>query len=433
MPVSIPTLIYITDEFPLGMHDFAYDELPFLQKKDWRIIIMPTNRPLIAANPVSVDATVDASLLSRDRCARFVDRFSFSAWTLLTRELVGKDKACDPVLYRNLSGATAHAAHAYSVLRRVLQEQVPPRSPVVIYSYWFLDMISGIALLRKEFPQIKIVTRAHGGDLYPERKPGGYMPFRRQRLQAVDAVFPCSKNGADLLRREGLSPEKIRVSYLGVPGIEGCSPPSSEGCLSLVSNCRITPVKRMPLLVDSLCALADARPLLRIEWNHLGGGDFFAEFAQYVKQKAASRPNMRYTLHGTQTVETCRSFMDEHPVDGFINVSESEGIPVSMMEALAVGVPIIGTNVGGVSEIVTPETGILLDKEFGPIDFIKAADRLFEWKNAEKRGAIKDFFTATFEQDSNYVRFVNELLWPQIAASADFLRQTAGICDVGRT
>ena len=43
-------------------------------------------------------------------------------------------------------------------------------------------------------------------------------------------------------------------------------------------------------------------------------------------------------------------------IDLFINTSSSEGVPVSIMEALSVGIPIIATDVGGTKEIVTKTT-----------------------------------------------------------------------------
>lgn len=46
--------------------------------------------------------------------------------------------------------------------------------------------------------------------------------------------------------------------------------------------------------------------------------------------------------------------------DAFVLPSFAEGIPVSFMEAMAAGVPVIATNVGGVSELITHgETGLI--------------------------------------------------------------------------
>ena len=38
--------------------------------------------------------------------------------------------------------------------------------------------------------------------------------------------------------------------------------------------------------------------------------------------------------------------------DYFITLSESEGLPVSIMEAISCGIPVIATAVGGITEIV---------------------------------------------------------------------------------
>lgn len=53
----------------------------------------------------------------------------------------------------------------------------------------------------------------------------------------------------------------------------------------------------------------------------------------------------------------------------FVNVSTTEGIPVSIMEALSFGVPVIATKVGGVPEIIEDgENGFLLAAEISAAD-----------------------------------------------------------------
>ena len=52
-------------------------------------------------------------------------------------------------------------------------------------------------------------------------------------------------------------------------------------------------------------------------------------------------------------------------VDVFVNVSENEGLPISIMEATSFGMPVIATDVGGTSEIVkNGENGFLIEKDF---------------------------------------------------------------------
>ena len=45
--------------------------------------------------------------------------------------------------------------------------------------------------------------------------------------------------------------------------------------------------------------------------------------------------------------------------DSFITTSSTEGLPVSIQEAMAAGIPIIGTNVGGIPEMIDGN-GVLL-------------------------------------------------------------------------
>lgn len=47
-------------------------------------------------------------------------------------------------------------------------------------------------------------------------------------------------------------------------------------------------------------------------------------------------------------------------------LSTTEGLPIAITEAMSYGIPVITTDVGGNSEIVTPETGILLPSDFNP-------------------------------------------------------------------
>ena len=46
--------------------------------------------------------------------------------------------------------------------------------------------------------------------------------------------------------------------------------------------------------------------------------------------------------------------------DGFVLASNNEGLPVAVMEALALGLPVVGTEVGGMPEAVDDTNGVLV-------------------------------------------------------------------------
>ena len=72
--------------------------------------------------------------------------------------------------------------------------------------------------------------------------------------------------------------------------------------------------------------------------------------------------------HGLNTYVTFAGFADQQTIrnalinsDLFVLPSFAEGVPVSLMESMAVGVPVISTYVGGIVELITPEhSGVLV-------------------------------------------------------------------------
>lgn len=71
-------------------------------------------------------------------------------------------------------------------------------------------------------------------------------------------------------------------------------------------------------------------------------------------------------------------FYASHCITALVNVSETEGIPVSIMEAGSYGIPAIATDVGGTHEIVHDGlNGLLLKKDFSDEELLNAINIVF--------------------------------------------------------
>jgi glycosyltransferase involved in cell wall biosynthesis len=70
--------------------------------------------------------------------------------------------------------------------------------------------------------------------------------------------------------------------------------------------------------------------------------------------------NILYNFLGFLPTNEVYLYYKNKPIDVFLNVSASEGLPVSIMEAQSCGIPVIATAVGGTPEIVNEKVGILL-------------------------------------------------------------------------
>ena len=64
------------------------------------------------------------------------------------------------------------------------------------YSFWYSVGTMALALEKEKHPEMKIVTRAHGYDLYNERQPCGQL-FKRYMDTKIDLIGFISRTGRD--------------------------------------------------------------------------------------------------------------------------------------------------------------------------------------------------------------------------------------------
>ena len=88
---------------------------------------------------------------------------------------------------------------------------------------------------------------------------------------------------------------------------------------------------------------------INIKWTHFGDGIMMNQ----IKEMSRELPeNIKIDFRGNVKNSDLLEVYKNNQFDLFLNVSLSEGIPVSIMEALSFGIPCIATDVGGTKEMV---------------------------------------------------------------------------------
>jgi glycosyltransferase involved in cell wall biosynthesis len=100
-------------------------------------------------------------------------------------------------------------------------------------------------------------------------------------------------------------------------------------------------------------------------------------------------------------------------IDVYINTSVHEGIPMSILEAMANGVPVIAPRVGGIAEIIDDEIEGFLITTRNPEDFAERCLRLKDPELRRRMGAaarkkIERHFSAE-KMASDYLKLYYEL------------------------
>lgn len=309
-------------------------------------------------------------------------------------------------LFIFLSRAHVEAREIRSILRGLRHSD---NDSTVIYSYRSAYQPYLAQLIERSFHGgVVHVARGHRADLYEEHSPRGYLPMRESTLRSLRVFVAIAQDGKKYLEETvpALS-GRTTVSFLGTFD-HGFGPIPREGKPLQVLTCsNVVPIKRLDRVVEALANLSD----LEVHWTHYGDGPELPKLKAAVKERLGPLTTVSF-MGAVGNAELLRSF-EQKPFDVIVNVSASEGIPVSIMEAFSFGVPAIATDVGGVREIVDHNiNGILLPSPYKPEDLTAALRRLSGLSPEARRAlrvAAREKWEANFDANTNYSQFANLL------------------------
>ncbi len=410
-------LFMITKNFPYGSGEsFIESEIQVAAKKFEEIIIL-----VYRANLKEKERTVPKNVkviplcdLSKYKKICFYIKLIPSLFSKELREELKKHKT----MFEKRRSLSFHLETLLKEHQAVLKiRDVFQQEEFIIYSYWFSDTAYLAYRLLKQFDLLgkKIfVSRAHGYDLYRERNNGEEFPFRMQIFENISKVYPCSEQGEKYLQKE--YPQfysKIEKNYLGVmiiPNADKKKKKKDEFHIVTCSN--IIPLKRVIRLAEALKIIQEENPerTKQIQWTCFGSGSSEEELKEFCRKYLSS---IKVQFRGNVKNEEVLRFYETTNVDVFINLSTTEGLPVSIMEAMAQKIPAIATAVGGTPEIViNGKNGVLLSSEFSNEQLVNAIKKIYflDVKNKEKMDEnAYETSRKNFDAEKNYNDFYKKI------------------------
>ena len=301
----------------------------------------------------------------------------------------------------------SEAHHDARVIDKALKKE--DKTDLLIYAYRFEYQPYVALLLKKKWgSKHKIVCRAHGYDLYEERSFDNYIPMRSVILNEVDYVFPCSKCGVEYIKSKyPVGKACVDVRYLGTVDHGEKEFSSNKEIFSIVSCSNVIKVKRIDKIIDALSLIKD----IPIEWTHYGGGALLDGIRKYAGYKLNSNVNVSFAGNIANTALFSEYASRDFYV--FLNASTSEGLPVSIMEAMSFGIPCIATDAGGTGEIVNNNHGLLISKDATAGEIAEAIRAIYSMNEAQYRVLrhnSRKFWKDHFDADKNYYDFIEELI-----------------------
>jgi glycosyltransferase involved in cell wall biosynthesis len=206
----------------------------------------------------------------------------------------------------------------------------------------------------------------HHGYTWPDRRARTYNRLDRWSLRAANCVLTVSEPFRRELVRRGVAAERIEVVHNAVDPQWGQRDKSLEASAALRARLGIGPEKRVVLIVGRLSSEKDHATLLEA-MRRVQGTAPDAHLA--IVGDGPERPRIEAAVRAlglAGSVTLAGQVPSAEPFYGIADLcvlsSLSEGSPNALLEAMAAGVPVVATAVGGIPEMVTHGESALLVK-----------------------------------------------------------------------
>jgi glycosyltransferase involved in cell wall biosynthesis len=296
----------------------------------------------------------------------FVERRSLSRFNRLSLavnhfQTVARDEDDVPTIRMNGWSILAQTVPGSLLWSRLMRRLVESYAAV----YGVPDLIHGhaalwgghAAMLAARALQRPFVVTEHSSsvltaDLSPRKRR--YVADVYRAASAVIAVSASLKKSVDAVAGAQVAevvPNTVDSDYFTPP------PSRRKGtAFTLLAVCDLVSYKRVDLLIRAFARLNVRRPKTRLVIAGVG--------KEEPRLRALARALVPPSaIQFTGALPRCQVRQRMREADALALCSDFETFGVVLIEAMAMGIPVISTRCGGPDDIVTPDTGILVDRD----------------------------------------------------------------------
>jgi glycosyltransferase involved in cell wall biosynthesis len=300
---------------------------------------------------------------------------------------------------------------SYLAERRALRSILNAVGPAIVHTHGYRsDLVGGLAARAVSRPVLSTVHGFTGGGI----KNQFYERLQRWALRRADGVIAVSDPLAATLRQTGVEPERLHVirnarslprgGFLSPDAArgrlwalcevgDGAQPEGPRGDFHIGWVGRMSPEKGPDVLVEALAHMEGG-------WQatFVGSGPLAGDLRARCRDL-----ELRDRIGWAGPVpEAARHFKG---FDVLVLSSRSEGTPIVLLEAMAAGVPLVVTRVGGIPDVVTEREALIVDPE-DPRGLADAIARVRDHPEAAKERV--DRAKLKFETDASTKRWARE-------------------------
>lgn len=230
------------------------------------------------------------------------------------------------------------------------------------------------AVLKRLGLQNKLVVTFHGHDIRMAIRHG--REIYGELWDEADCLIAISKYNQEHLSRFASNPGKIVYHPVGIDLRRFCyrpaTPPRNRPA-RLISVARLVEEKGLVYGLDAVRRVLQKRPGTRLRYDIIGEGRLRETLAREIRERGLEGTvSLLGSRDQTAVIEALRTS------DILLAPSLAEALPLSLMEAHAIGLPVVATRVGSVDQIVLHERSGLLAPPADGVAFGAQLERLLD-------------------------------------------------------
>lgn len=250
-------------------------------------------------------------------------------------------------IFRCLNDKSAHAFYD-KIKNLCLLEKFIGKNYDVVHCH-FGTVASQLIFLKKVFPPMRFITTFHLYDLRLGLEKGG--KIYQEVFQLADYVISICSYNREHLKALGCPEGKLLDHHNGIdtkifsPGL--CK--NQKGYYVITTVARLVEQKNIFFALDVIKVLKEQKKY-RLKYHLIGDGDLKHEIKKRIQEL-----NLGFdvVMFGDSSSDEVIQRLRE--TDVFFLPSRYEAFPTVLLEAQAVGVPVVATDVGGARETFTNE------------------------------------------------------------------------------
>lgn len=260
-------------------------------------------------------------------------------------------------------------------------------SPDIIHSHRYKENLFA-SFLSMLCPGTNLITTQHGmPETTSEIASCKSRALSRANLFALKRRFDTVVAVSDDIRRMFLErhrfdKNKVRVIRNGINVVAQVSQRSFKGHFVIGSAGRLSPIKDFPLFVEIARNVLSKSENFRFELA--GDGPEYEKIQRLIKE------------YGIEDKFILKGFVDDmdsfyQGLDLYLNTSVHEGIPMTILEAMGHGIPVVAADVGGVGEVIDDGIDGFLVRSRCPGDYVEKCLRFMDASLRERMNSSVQF------------------------------------------